>query len=144
MIDVFTGDFDFLSNIYKIEKGRYTLEHLFQAAKTLDQNWKKVILNAPKPGKAKKYGRVCPKRSDWEDIKLDVMEGLVRDKFRDTSLALKLTDTFPDRLVEGNIWHDNFWGDCGCDRCKNVTGKNHLGRILMKIRKEIIESGRYK
>lgn len=141
MIDVFTGDFDFLSNFY-IEKYGKSNEHIYQSKKTIDQDWKTVILNAPTPGKAKKYGRACPKRSNWNDIRVSVMEKLVREKFKDTFLALKLTDTFPEKIVEGNLWHDNFWGDCGCDKCKTRKGKNNLGRILMKIRKEIIEIGR--
>ncbi len=136
MIDTFTGDFNFLSNFYKTDTDKYTLEHLYQAAKTLDKNWRAVILDAPTPGRAKKYGRICPIKSNWNKIKLDIMEGLVRDKFKDIKMVLKLTDTFPEKLVEGNIWHDNFWGDCKCDRCKNIIGKNNLGRILMKIRKE--------
>jgi hypothetical protein len=42
-----------------------------------------------------------------------------------------LLDTGDERLVE-NSPVDYFWG-CG----KEGTGKNHLGRILMKVRAEI-------
>lgn len=37
-------------------------------------------------------------------------------------------------IVEGNYWHDNYWGNCTCDKCKNIEGQNKLGKILMKIR----------
>ncbi len=37
----------------------------------------------------------------------------------------------PEELVEGNWWNDTFWGVC------NGEGQNNLGKILMKIRKEI-------
>lgn len=39
-------------------------------------------------------------------------------------------------LVHCNTWHDNFWGDCICERCKSITGRNELGKILMRIRDE--------
>jgi predicted NAD-dependent protein-ADP-ribosyltransferase YbiA (DUF1768 family) len=38
-------------------------------------------------------------------------------------------------LVEQNHWHDNYYGDCVCDRCKDIPGQNRLGRILMELRK---------
>jgi len=34
-------------------------------------------------------------------------------------------------LIEGNTWNDSFWGVC------QRKGENHLGKILMKIRKEL-------
>ena len=39
-------------------------------------------------------------------------------------------------LIEGNYWHDNFWGICDCG--KNETGVIHnaLGVILYSIREE--------
>jgi predicted NAD-dependent protein-ADP-ribosyltransferase YbiA (DUF1768 family) len=42
----------------------------------------------------------------------------------------KLLDTGTQTLVEGNWWGDVFWGVC-----KGV-GSNHLGKLLMKLRKE--------
>ena len=36
-------------------------------------------------------------------------------------------------LEEGNTWHDTFWGVDARTR----EGRNHLGRILMRIRKEL-------
>lgn len=36
-------------------------------------------------------------------------------------------------LEEGNTWHDTFWGV----DAKTREGENHLGRILMHIRKEL-------
>ena len=36
-----------------------------------------------------------------------------------------------EELIEENWWNDTFWGVC------RGVGKNHLGQILMKIRKEI-------
>ena len=45
--------------------------------------------------------------------------------------------TAPAPLLEGNYWHDNYWGDCKCKTCEKTEGQNKLGRILMIVRKEI-------
>ena len=39
-------------------------------------------------------------------------------------------------LIEGNTWHDNYWGVCSCSKC-NGRGKNRLGKLLMKVREEL-------
>jgi hypothetical protein len=39
--------------------------------------------------------------------------------------------------LEGNNWHDNTWGNCLCDKCKGIEGKNLLGNILMQVREEL-------
>lgn len=36
-----------------------------------------------------------------------------------------------EMLVEGNNWHDKFWGVCGGE------GENHLGKMLMHIRERL-------
>ena len=99
--------------------------------KTLDINQRRAIANASTPGLAKKMGRSVSLRPDWEDIKDDVMlEGLYR-KFADDELADWLLDTGDEELVEGNWWHDRYWGVC------DGVGQNKLGKLLMKVRSEI-------
>ena len=39
-------------------------------------------------------------------------------------------------VVHGNWWHDNYWGNCNCDRCKDIKGQNKLGKMLMDLREE--------
>ena len=46
-------------------------------------------------------------------------------------LKEKLLATENEELVEGNTWHDTYWGVC------NRRGKNKLGKILMRIREEL-------
>lgn len=87
------------------------------------------ILSCPE---AKRLGGRIPIRHDWEQVKLDVMETILRDKFtRHADLQAWLLDTGDRELVEGNTWNDRFWGVCG------GIGENHLGRLLMKIRAEL-------
>ena len=60
------------------------------------------------------------------------MEDLVRQKFtKNKDLAKLLKGTGNQELIEGNTWKDTFWG------VYNGIGSNHLGKILMKIRKEL-------
>lgn len=136
MINSFEGEYAFLSNFYEhpISNGVITFptnEHYFQAMKTLEDDERLAIARAATPGQAKRMGRKVQLRSDWESIKLDVMETAVRIKFTDPELAAKLIATGDEELVEGNWWNDTFWGVC------NEVGENHLGKILMKVRADI-------
>lgn len=130
LIDRFRGEYDFLSNFY-VERDGVTTEHLFQSFKTLDKEAQDLIMKAPTPGQAKRLGRQVPLRSDWEEVKDDVMLMLVRDKFEDPELAEKLLATGEAELIEGNTWGDTYWGVC------RGRGLNKLGRILMQVRDEL-------
>jgi len=135
----FKGEFDFLSNFYPshvaLDKFRYdTVEHAFQAAKTIDPQERRSVRYMDTPGKAKKAGRKVTLRPDWEEVKIQVMEDLVRQKFtRHPDLKEKLLATGDRPLYEGNSWRDYFWGV----NAKTLEGQNNLGKILMKIRDEL-------
>ena len=137
VIDRFTGDYDFLSNFHpspiEVDGVLYpTVEHAFQAAKTEDPEEKRGAAEAPTPGSAKRKGRKVQLRSDWEQVKVGIMEDLVRLKFMThPDLREQLLATGDAQLVEGNNWNDRFWGVC------RGQGRNQLGIILMKIRLEL-------
>lgn len=138
MIDKFVGEYRWLSNFHPckvlLDAVEYeSTEHAYQAAKTLDTFERFRIRDAETPGKAKKLGRRLKVRSDWESVKLQVMEMLLRQKFAQPELKQLLIDTGDRELIEGNHWHDLFWGVDQTTR----EGQNHLGKILMKIRDEI-------
>jgi N-glycosidase YbiA len=140
MINSFDGEYRFLSNFWPCrilyEGIEYaSTEHAFQAAKTLDVDMRQDITKLRTASEAKMWGKVIPLRPDWEQVKIDVMETLLRIKFRKgTSLFHKLLATGDQELVEGNYWHDEFWGVCSCP--KHGQGLNWLGHLLMKIRDE--------
>lgn len=92
------------------------------------------MANAKTPGMVKRAGRAIDLRPDWEKIKVDVMYDALQLKFQDPELRAKLIATKPARLIEGNTWHDNYWGDCHCEQCKNKIGQNKLGILLQKVR----------
>ena len=120
--------------IYDMDGVEYkTVENYYQAAKSTSIEEKKNIANMP-PYDSKKYGRSLLVRPDWDGIKLSVMIKASRQKYAiGTSWREKL-DATTDPIVETNNWHDNYWGDCICDRCDIIAGQNYLGRILTLIR----------
>ena len=145
MIDCFDGEFAFLSNFHPsmitVDGIEFpTVEHLFQAAKTVSLVEREKIAAALTPGQAKRLGRNVILCDNWEEIKDDVMLNALRLKFDNVFLRSLLLNTENEELVEGNTWHDNYWGNCTCDRCKNIEGNNKLGKLLMQVREEIRSS----
>lgn len=145
MIDCFNREYAFLSNFYPspITDGNLifpTVEHMFQAAKTISIEEYEEIAAADTPGQAKRLGRKITLRDDWEKVKDEIMYNALYLKFSIPELCEKLLATGNEELVEGNIWHDNTWGNCTCDRCKDIEGKNKLGKLLMQVREEIRSS----
>jgi ribA/ribD-fused uncharacterized protein len=137
VIDRFTGDHDFLSNFHpspiEVDGILYpTVEHAFQAAKTDDADEKRAVAEAATPGSAKRKGKKVQLRSDWEQVKVGIMEDFVRLKFTThADLREQLLATGEAELVEGNNWNDTFWGVC------RGKGRNELGKVLMKVRSEL-------
>ena len=106
----------------------------FQAAKTFDPDEKLAVAQATTPGSAKRLGGKVQLRPDWEQVKVGLMEDLVRLKFTThADLRAKLLATGDAELVEGNNWNDRFWGVC------RGKGRNELGKILMKVRSELAQ-----
>lgn len=83
---------------------------------------------------AKRQGRQVALREDWEEVKVGLMEEVVRAKFfQNPDLGKRLLATGDTPLVEGNTWGDTCWGV----DTRTGQGENHLGLILMKIRGEL-------
>ena len=144
MIKEFSGIHEFLSNFWHSpfthDGITYpTNEHFFQAMKTLDPTERKWIASAETPGIAKRRGRTCNLRYDWESVKDEVMLTGLRLKFSQPQLRTMLLMTGDQELVEGNWWHDNTWGNCSCERCHVIHSQNRLGKLLMQVREEIRE-----
>lgn len=138
MISNFSGKYSFLSNFYIVpisfEGIVYpSVEHAFQAAKSLDESERLRIMRLGSPGKAKKEGRYLKLRADWEEVKLGVMLTLLRKKFSFTDLKKMLINTENEELIEGNSWGDTYWGKY------YGVGENKLGKLLMQVRSELTE-----
>lgn len=114
----------------------WSVETAYMAAKTDDIGMKKKISEMG-PGKAKKFSRELQLRSDWEEVKVEVMRELLKEKFSQPLFKALLLSSGEEELIEGNWWHDQFWGSCECDKHKHIPGQNILGKLLMEIRGEI-------
>ena len=139
VIDSFFGPYRFLSNFepctVEYDGMTYTCsEAAYQAAKTTDVSLR-IAFTTMNGAKAKFAGQRLTLRPDWNEVKVNAMYEIVKDKFsRNHELKLKLLQTGDLQLIEGNYWGDKFWGVC------NGEGENHLGKILMRVRKELSET----
>lgn len=136
MIDKFKGRYKFLCNFYEHYMSYLgfmvnTSEHAFQLAKGINIEDMRFVAHATTAGEAKKRGRQIQLRQDWESVKNDVMREVLLIKFSDSELRKRLLATYPQELIEGNTWNDQYWGVC------NGIGENWLGKTLMEIRDEI-------
>ena len=142
MINRFTmvanKDFSFLRNDYSanviLDDEIYpSVEHAYQAAKTQNIDLRKKIQNAS-VHEARKIGKneiTIP--LTWDTDRLVVMKQLQKSKYTDNlNLKLKLLLTGNEEIIQGGTMPDKFWGqdDFG-------DGKNHNGKIIMKVREEI-------
>jgi len=140
IIDRFTKEagYDFLSNFYSstisFEGQLYpSVEHAYQASKSLDVSVRETIRKTKSPADAKKLGQCITVRADWNDVKVDIMRTLIREKFENPFLRPLLLATDDADLILNNKWNDKFWGVC------RGEGENWLGKILMEERVRIKE-----
>lgn len=143
IISGFQDAYYFLSNFSHhpvIYNGKTYLssEAAFQAQKTLSEEvqWKFTRLT---PRDARTEGRKVTLRPDWEEVKDDIMRNILQSKFSNPVLARQLLNTGDSILEETNKWHDNYWGNCVCGKCREVPGLNKLGAMLMALREELKE-----
>ena len=137
-ISEFRDEYFFLSNFYEAPVTYRGLQYgsneaAFQAQKCMTEE-ETAQFTSLRPYDAKKRGRKVRLRPDWEEIKVEVMEEIVRAKFTQNEvLKWRLIATGDAYLEEGNTWHDTCWGV----DAKTGEGQNHLGKILMKVREEL-------
>ena len=131
------------SNFY-LTKIRYdglvftSSEAAWQAQKSLDKNIRKTFQQKT-PSNAKYEGRRIKLRPDWEKIKYQLMVDVCYAKFsQNPQIKEILLSTKDEELIEDTTgWHDNLWGSCDCPKCKNIAGKNLLGKALMEVRNKL-------
>ena len=142
-IDQFTGYFEFLHNnyltpVYYEEMLYPSVTHAYHAARSSDDTTRKAIVNAESFHVVAKIARRIEDPPNWSMKRLKIMEQLVRDKFRRSKeLQEKLKATERRELImsyeeetPGNL----FWGMI------REKGQNQLGRILTKVREDILNS----
>jgi N-glycosidase YbiA len=114
-------------------------EHYFQLMKSLGtpshSEAKLAMARATNPHEVWGVGRAFELRSDWEEVKVDIMRVAVRAKFsQNASLRALLLSTGDCPLVQLKL-DDEFWG-----AGRDGSGCNMLGRVLMDLRQELRDS----
>ncbi len=137
VIDDFCGKYAFLSNFFvsRYNIGTFSFlsaEHAYQAYKASSMRDFDLIRLAKTPRAAKRTSRLVQVRSDWNEIKVAVMQRALQHKFvNNDDLRHRLLDTGDCVLIEKNRWGDKFWG------VSQGKGSNVLGILLMRLRTEL-------
>jgi len=135
VIDSFRGEYNFLSNFYKVDITIDGItypssENAYQALKYDDIDVRKQIaLLSPKG--AKEYSGLHKAPADNVNqyrLYRNMFRILMCKFFGNCDLMRKLLTTGNAELIEGNTWGDTYWGVC------EGKGENNLGKILMDIR----------
>lgn len=134
VIKEFRGIYRWLSNFEPVvvhwgEIAYPSVENAYQASKTWPEY--RRPFETCTAVEAKKLGKRVPMRPEFHQEKLEIMRDLTRQKYQHPGLRRKLKETEDWLLIEGNWWGDRFWGQC------QGEGENHLGRIIMSVRREI-------
>ena len=111
-----------------------TSEHAYQAAKFEDSGVSSKIRTALSAHDAKKiaHANADKVRRNWDEIKMDIMEDILRNKLgQNPYIQQKLLETGDMEIVEDSP-KDSFWG-----RGPDWNGENNLGKLWMKLRKEL-------
>lgn len=141
-ITEFTGKYACFSNYYMCPvedddmKFRNS-EAVFQSLKyrkTKSRN----IFKTMAPSTATLRGRQIRRekfRDDWEKVKDQMMLKAVKAKFwQNEYIRNILISTGDEEIINENDYHDNYWGNCTCEACKDIPGRNQLGKTLMEVR----------
>jgi ribA/ribD-fused uncharacterized protein len=108
-------------------------EYYYAASKAANVEDRELIMNCEHPGQAKKLGAKVKIREDWNLVKDGIMMSALKAKFRQPHMMQMLLGTNDAELIEGNQWHDKYWGVCYCNKCRGA-GENKLGKMLMELR----------
>jgi ribA/ribD-fused uncharacterized protein len=113
-----------------------TSEHAYQWAKFVESapEIAELIAAARSPHEAQKLARLYKdrRRTGWADVKVDTMVYILRHKLEQNPYVVeKLLQTLDLEIIEDSP-KDSFWG-----WGPNRDGRNELGKIWMRLRKEI-------
>ena len=116
-----------------------TAEHAYQAAKFTDINVIMAIMLAPSAHEAKQIAKEHAhlKRADWNEVKIPVMEEILRAKLSQHAYVRETLEKTGKIMIVENSPTDSFWG-----RGPDWKGQNHLGKIWMRLRKQMRVSGK--
>ena len=110
-------------------------EVAYQSMKTLDVD-DRVRFTEYEAVESKKKGKKLEIRPDWDEVKYPLMVEVLYAKFtQNEDLKEKLLATGDEEFLENTTrWHDNIWGNCNCEKCKDIPGQNLLGKAIGEVR----------
>ena len=138
-ITEFKDEYRWLSNFspvsIELDEIEYpSVEHAYMSAKSDNEYWKNYCSNKNNTaGEVKRASKTIILVDNWDEIKLSIMEECLMQKFTQEPYMTNLINTKNVEIEEGNRWGDKFWGIC----LKTNVGENNLGKLIMKIRKEL-------
>ncbi len=130
--------------IFYQDRYYHSSEALYQSLRFLkSEHYEKIIdyINVENSflSKRKAYEYIDETRPDWEDVKVDTMEMVLRLKYSQhpTRIGNWLYKTNNREIVEKS-YKDDFWG--AIPNGKYLIGNNVLGILWMIIREEVINT----
>lgn len=112
-----------------------TVEHYYQAEKFVDKEYREKIRMTACVREAIKLGRSreVRMRSDWKELKLDIMKKAIHAKYTQHQNLKELLLSTGEAVLIEHTEKDSFWGDGG-----DGSGQNRLGILLMELRSQLI------
>ncbi len=114
-----------------------TSEHAYHSEKFEDEQLKEQVRNARSAHDSQKFANahIEKRRKDWDAVKLGIMKEILMAKVdQHPYVKKKLIESGDKELVEDS-WRDDFWG-----WGPNKDGANHLGKLWMEVRSEVLLS----
>jgi len=148
VVGFYEREFYVFSNFssFQVEwKGRLwqTSEHAYQASHFFDTAPELVeeIFRTKSAHEAFKIAKANANKApkNWEEIKVSIMEDIVRNKLQQNPYVMHKLMQTGDKLIVEDSPKDDCWG-WGL----NKDGRNELGKIWMKLREEIIKNQKSK
>ena len=128
---------------FKVEWTGYlfaSVEEAYQAASFMgsDEELVEKIKKSHSADEAQRiaYANRDKRREDWDDVKISIMEELLRLKIEQNPYVKKKLLQTGDYMIVEDSPKDDFWG-----WGPNRNGQNNLGKLWMKLREGLKNNG---
>ncbi|OFY67529.1 MAG: hypothetical protein A2Y71_14385 [Bacteroidetes bacterium RBG_13_42_15] len=108
-----------------------TTEHYYHAQRFSGTEYAEVIREIKTPFQAKEVAKsgIYPRRSDWFDVKFNIMMKAVTAKFEQHNDLRDILVSTGNAILKEHTELDHYWADGG-----DGSGRSRLGEILMAVR----------
>ena len=113
-----------------------TTEHYYHSQRFAGTEYEEVIREIKSPFQAKEIAKsgIYPRRSDWFDVKFDIMMKAVTAKFNQHNELRDILVSTGNAILKEHTELDHYWADGG-----DGSGRSRLGEILMIVRSSFPE-----